>query len=148
ICALYHILFQPLPFVLAATLSFVLAYGYHFFTGGSRARLATEIFSHHLSDEHLERLIRSPFDFESPGRNHEATVLVCDIAGKHDLMDGLPSETLALMFDRFVGFAREALLSDGGYVYSADGEGVVALFGFPGEETNHAASAAGAALRL
>lgn len=148
VCALYHVFFQPLPSMLAVALSLALAYAYHFVTRGSRARLATEMFSAHLSRKQLDQVIRSKFGFKTAGSSHETTVVICDIANKHDLADDLPPETVATMLDRFVHFATEAFLTEGAYIYSADGEGVVAIFGFPARDSEHGAIAAGAALRL
>lgn len=148
VCALYHVLFQPLPSILAAGLSFILAYGYHLVTRGSRARLAREMFSDHLSSEQLDRLVRGKFSLGSAATNHEATVVLCDVANKHELAEDLPPETVANMLDRFVRFATDAFLKEGAYVQSADGEGVVAIFGFPVEDAKHAGIAAGAALHV
>jgi adenylate cyclase len=106
------------------------------------------MFSAHLSPEQLDRLVRGKFSLGREATNHEATVVLCDIANKHELAEDLPPETVAAMLDRFVRFATDAFLKEGAYVQSADGEGVVAIFGFPVEEAVHPETAAAAALRL
>ncbi len=148
VCALYEVFFQPLPAIFAATGSFVLAGCYHLLTRGTRARLATDLFSAHVSPQQLERVIGSKFPLESRATSHEATVVVCDIANKHDLAEDSPPETMAAMLDGFVRFATEVFLKEGAYIQSADGEGVVTIFGFPVDDENHAEIAAGAALQL
>ena len=148
ICALYHVLFQPLPAILTVLLSLALGYGYHFVTRGTRARHAVRIFSDHLSSEQLERLIAGKFSFDAVATNHEATVMLCDLANKHDLAEDLPPETLAGMMDRFVRFATRSLMQAGAYIQVADGEGVMAAFGFPLGEEDHADRAAAAALHV
>ena len=148
VCAMYQVFFQPLPSILAALASFVLAYCYHFLTRGSRARLTTEMFSEHVSPQQLERVIGSKFPVESRATSHEATVVVCDIANKHELAEDTPPEALAAMLDAFVHFATVAFLKEGAYIQSADGEGVVSIFGFPVDDENHAEIASGAALQF
>ncbi len=146
--SLYGIFLQPLPALLAAALSFVVATVYYLITRRSRARLAAAIFGTHLSAKQIERLIRGKFPFNATGSHHEATVIICDIANKHDLAEELPSATVATLLDRFVRFATETFLEEGAYIHTADGEGVVALFGFPVEDSKHAALAARATLRV
>jgi adenylate cyclase len=148
ICALYHVLFQPLPALLAVLLSFALVYGYLLFTRGSRARQAMHVFSDHVSAEQLERVISGKFNFDAAATNHEATVILCDVANKHDLAEEVPPENLAGMMDRFVRFATQNLKQAGAYIQVADGEGVVGVFGFPVGEEDHAGRAAAAALRV
>jgi adenylate cyclase len=148
VCALYQIFFQPLPSILAATGSFGVAYCYHLLTRGSRARMATEMFSAHVSPQQLERVIVGKFPLESRATSHEATVVVCDIANKHELAEDSAPETMATMLDGFVRFATDIFLKEGAYIQSADGEGVVTIFGFPVDDENHAETASGAALQL
>ena len=148
VCALYQVFFQPLPSILAATASFALAYFYHLLTRGSRGRLAAEMFSAHVSPQQLERVIASKFPLESRATNHEATVVVCDIANKHELAEDTAPEALASMLDAFVRFATDIFLKEGAYIQSADGEGVVSIFGFPVDDDNHAELASSAALQF
>ncbi len=149
VCALYHIFFQPLPSLLAAAGSFILAYCYHFLMRGSRARMATDMFSAQVSPQQLERVIAATdFPLESRATSHEATVVVCDIANKHELAEDAAPEDMATMLDKFVRFATEIFLEQGAYIQSADGEGVVGIFGFPVDAENHAEIASGAALQL
>ena len=148
VCALYQVFFQPLPSIIAATASFVLAYCYHLLARGGRARVTTEMFSAHVSPQQLERVIASKYPVESRATSHEATVVVCDIANKHELAEDAPPEALASMLDGFVRFATDLFLREGAYIQSADGEGVVSIFGFPVDDENHAELASGAALQF
>jgi adenylate cyclase len=73
---------------------------------------------------------------------------MCDLAQKYERAEDSSPGVLAPMIDRFVRFATDALLKEGAYLHAADGEGVVAIFGFPVNEANHAEKAATAALRI
>jgi adenylate cyclase len=148
VCALYRLFFQPLPSVLAVIGSFLLGGAYHLLTRGSRARLASDMFSAHVSPQQLERVIAADFPLESRATSHEATVIVCDIANKHELAEDAPPDAIASMLDQFVRFASDIFLKQGAYIQSADGEGVVGIFGFPVNDENHAELAAGAALEV
>jgi adenylate cyclase len=148
ICALYRVFFQPLPSVLAVVGAFLLGGCYHLLTRGSRTRIASDMFSEHISPQQLERVIAADFPLERRATSHEATVVVCDIANKHELAEDSPPDELASMLDQFVRFATDVFLKQGAYIQSADGEGVVGIFGFPVNDENHAELASGAALEI
>ncbi|MEP6686098.1 MAG: hypothetical protein ABJB22_04910, partial [Verrucomicrobiota bacterium] len=148
VCALYHVFFQPLPSLLAAALSFGSALGFRIVGRGSRARRAEEIFSAHVSREQLDRLIGGEQALEAPATVHEVSVLMCDLAQKYERLEDMSPETTSAMVDQFVRFATGVLLKEGAYLEAADGEGVVAIFGYPVTDADHAVTAATAALRL
>jgi len=75
-------------------------------------------------------------------------VLVCDIANKYDLADASEPGSIAQTSETFNRRVSEILLNAGAYLHAADGEGVVAIFGFPGAATDHAEKAVRAAFDL
>ncbi len=148
IFGLYGSFFQPLPALLAVLLAFAFAFAFRIIMGSTRGRLATEMFGDHLSREQLQRLIESDFPFGSDATSHEATVVMCDIGNKHVLAEDRSPDLLATMVDGFVRQATSLFLEAGAYIQSADGEGVVGIFGFPVEDPDHAETAARTSLRL
>jgi Adenylate and Guanylate cyclase catalytic domain len=78
----------------------------------------------------------------------EATVLVCDLAEKYDLADNSEPAAAARALAKFCQRATDLLLKAGGHLHKADGEGVVALFGFPQTMPGHAEQAVRAAFEL
>jgi class 3 adenylate cyclase len=78
----------------------------------------------------------------------EATVLVCDLAYKYDLVDNSEPATAARSLAKFSQHASELLLEAGAHLHKADGEGVVALFGYPQPIHEHAEKAVCAAIDL
>jgi class 3 adenylate cyclase len=78
----------------------------------------------------------------------ETTVLVCDLANKYDLVDNSEPATAARNLAKFGQRATELLLKAGAHLHKADGEGVVALFGYPQSLPEHAEKAVRAAFDL
>ena len=148
IWALYRVFFQPLPSILAIAGSFLLASAYYLARAWKpRTRRRSHVFRACLAAP-ARKVIAADFPLESRATIHEATVVVSDIANKHELAEDSPPEEMAAMLDGFVRFATDVFLKQGAYVQSADGEGVVAIFGFPVDDENHAEIASGAALEL
>jgi class 3 adenylate cyclase len=78
----------------------------------------------------------------------EATVLVCDLADKYDLVDSSDPATVARNLAKFSLRTSELLLKAGAHLHKADGEGIVALFGYPQPVHGHAEKAVCAAIDL
>ena len=148
VLGLYRIFFQPLPEVLAIAFSFFAARQYSASKLGSRYRRAARMFSGRLSQSKIDQLASGETALDLEPTLQEATALVCDLADKPDLAESLDPAAYARLSRRFVERATELLRSEGGYIQAADGEGVLALFGFPAADDKHAEQAARAALAL
>jgi len=148
ICALYRISFQPLPCILAAGVSYAGAMTYVTLFARPRVRGLFAAFQGRLSDDQTSRLRSGEIEFEAVAQSFEASVLVCDIANKYDLADASEPGSIAQTSETFNRRVSEILLNAGAYLHAADGEGVVAIFGFPGAATDHAEKAVRAAFDL
>ena len=78
----------------------------------------------------------------------EVTAVVCDIANKHDLAEECEPAVFAEITEKFLAHATEAFRKAGAYIESAGGEGVVAIFGFPESDKQHAEKATRKAMAL
>ncbi|MGI8820237.1 MAG: adenylate/guanylate cyclase domain-containing protein [Chthoniobacterales bacterium] len=148
ICLLFQTLFQPLPALLAIGLSYAFAYGYSAFAGRSRSDLARSVFGGRLAEEHISSMIAGDHPFESEAKSYEVTVLVCDIANKHDLAEECPPAQLGEITQKFIRHATESLLKAGAFLETVTGEGIVAVFGFPRGDGEQADKATQHALSL
>jgi class 3 adenylate cyclase len=76
------------------------------------------------------------------------TVVACDIANKHGLAASSEAAVFAETAEEFIRDVADRLLEAGSYIQAADGEGVVAIFGFPDNNAEHADKAVRVALDL
>jgi adenylate cyclase len=148
ICALYGVFFQPLPTIFAAVLAYVAVSGYLAVTQRSRSHTAKSLFGDRLSKEQVHRVIAGDIPFAPEAKTYEATVVVCDVAHKYDLAEECTPAVFAQLTETFIQRAAELFLEAGGYIQAADGEGVVALFGFPEPDPHHGDKAVRVALSL
>ena len=84
----------------------------------------------------------------SGGERKWVSVLFADVAGSMDLAEGLDAEEWAEQMDRLFTACVEAVTSAGGTVDKFTGDGVMAVFGAPVAQEDHAQRACVAALRL
>jgi class 3 adenylate cyclase len=148
VCVLYRTLFQPVPSMLAIVLSFVVAERYTAMTTRGRSAMAKSFFSGRLSRQQVSRVIAGEIPFTREAQACEATVVVCDIANKYDLAEESAPAEFAEVTEKFIRRTTELFLEAGGYIEAADGEGVVAIFGFPDRNAGHANKAVRVTLDL
>ena len=138
VCSLYRVAFQPLPAMGAVVLAFALAEAWVVFSTRTRSNLARTYFSDRLSKSQISRMIEGEIPLDTDPKAHEVTVVVCDIANKYDLAEDTEAAAFAETTEAFIQRATELFLEAEGYIHAADGEGVVAIFGFPDSGGDHA----------
>jgi len=148
ICSLYRTFFQPLPSIFAVVLAFVVAEGAIAIARRTRSHLARSFFTGRLSNEQVHRVIAGEIPLDTKARSCQATVVVCDIANKYDLAEDSEPVAFAETTEKFIRRTTELFLEAGGYIEAADGEGVVAIFGFPDGNAEHADKAVRVTLGL
>jgi class 3 adenylate cyclase len=94
------------------------------------------------------RARRSDSFADSGARVCEVTAVVCDLANKHDIAEECEPAVFAEITERFIAHALQALRAEGAYIESAGGEGVVAIFGYPENDKQHAERAVRKAMAL
>jgi class 3 adenylate cyclase len=94
------------------------------------------------------RARRGDASSDSGARLCEVTAVVCDLANKHDLAEECEPAVFVEITERFIAHAVQAFRAEGAYIESAGGEGVVAIFGFPESDKQHAEKATRKAMAL
>jgi adenylate cyclase len=146
VCLLYQVFFQPLPSLLAVGLGFVTASGYVAFGGRAKPSMTRDVFMGRLFQERIAQL--PPTGMANEAKSYEVTAVVCDIANKHVLAEERSPTEYAQITEKFIRATSESFLNAGAYIDSANGEGIVAIFGFPMEDAEQAEKATRHALSL
>ena len=148
VASLYRVFFQPLPSMCAVVLAFLVTEGWVVFSRRTRSHLAKTFFGERLSKKQVYRLIEGEIPLNIQPRAHEATVVVCDIANKYDLAEESEPADFAETTETFIRRTTQLFLEADGYIQAADGEGVVAIFGYPDGDPEHADKAVRVTLGL
>jgi class 3 adenylate cyclase len=164
IFSLYHIFFQPLPALGGTVLGYLAPLGFVAFVGYLERRrlrpkpepvVVATIPAPSVStppvpapEKPRARARRGDAAGESLARACEVTAVVCDIANKHDIAEECEPAVFAQITEKFLAHATEAFRAAGAYIESAGGEGVVAIFGFPESDKEHAQKATRKAMAL
>jgi adenylate cyclase len=141
VCSLYGVFFQPTPSILALLFAFVAAEGWSAFLARNRSFQIRTFFSDRLSKKQFDRVRSGTTAFDPEPQTYHVTAVVCDVANKIAFAQDSEPGVFAERTARFIRQAAEHLVKEGAYLQAADGEGVVALFGFPIPDAQHAQKA-------
>jgi len=141
VCSLYRVFFQPIPSVLALVFAFVLAEGWSGFLRRDLSHLVRTFFADRLSRKEFRRISDGTAPFDPRPKPYQVSVVVCDIASKLAFAKDSEPAAFAETTAKFIRETTAHLIEQGAYLHAADGEGVVAIFGFPTANSEHAQQA-------
>jgi class 3 adenylate cyclase len=141
VCSLYRIFFQPIPSVLALVFAFVLAEGWLAFLRRDYSHLVRTFFADRLSKKEFRHVSDGTTAFDPQPKSYQVSVVVCDIASKLAFAKDSEPTAFAEATAKFIRETTAHLIEQGAYLHAADGEGVVAIFGFPAPNSEHAQQA-------
>jgi class 3 adenylate cyclase len=151
VCSFYRIFFQPIPSVLALVLALAIAEGWSAFLRRDRSHLVRAFFADRLSKREFRGLSEGTTSFDAEPKAYDVSVVVCDLGNKFAtgrirggaLAFAEDSEPAAFAeaTSKFIRETAEHLTKEGAFLHAADGEGVVAFFGFPVPNPEHAQTA-------
>jgi adenylate cyclase len=138
---------HAVPPVLAGTVALVTTLRYQVGTVEARARRIKGLFRRYVSPEVVEDLLRRPA-VELGGEKRDMTVLFSDIRGFTDMSEHLDSTEVVALLNEFFTPMTRLVLERGGTLDKYMGDAMMAFFGAPLEQPDHAARAAAAALAM
>ncbi len=105
-------------------------------------------FSSYLAPSVVRQLIEDPESLKPGGQNVEATILFLDIEGFTALSERFAPEELIEIMNRFMGAITEEVLRHDGMIDKFIGDAVMAVWGAPLADPEHAVKACRAALTI
>jgi adenylate cyclase len=119
----------------------------HASSNRARARLRRS-FEHYLPPAVISRMIDADVLPSLGGERREISVIFTDVAGFTGFAEGRDPEEVATITNAYFDGVCAAVFKHGGLVNSFQGDGVLAFFGAPQAQADHADRAIGAALEI
>ncbi|MEA2599415.1 MAG: adenylate cyclase [Acidobacteriota bacterium] len=139
---------QALSPMLAGGLALVLSLRVRVATEEERAQRIRQTFEHYVSGPVVEEMIRHPERVKLGGERREMTVLFSDIRGFTSISETLDPEALVRLLNEFFTPMTRLVLENGGTLDKYMGDALMAFFGAPLAQPDHAARACHAALAM
>jgi adenylate cyclase len=145
--AFHHALALPLsePFIAGASALAIMG-GYRFIVSDRDRRLLQKSFALYLAPHVINRMLTSSKLPELGGETRHVTIFFSDLESFSEIAEALSPDALMALMNAYLSEMTDIIESHGGYVDKYIGDSIVAIFGAPAEDHDHAASAARAAL--
>lgn len=114
--------------------------------GRERAKIR-HAFAHYLAPEYVEVLVKDPSRLRLGGERREITAFFSDIQGFTTISEKLDPAALVALLNECLSAMTEIILQEGGIIDKYIGDAIVAIFGAPLDQPDHAERAVRAALR-
>ncbi len=121
---------------------------YHYFVEGREKRKVKQLFSRFVSRDVYHRLLEDPRRAALGGERRDMTVLFCDIRGFTTLSEVSPPEAIVATLNEYFTRMVSIVLAQGGTVDKFVGDLIMALFGAPLDDADHADHAVQTALAM
>jgi adenylate cyclase len=136
---------QPM---LAFWVAFLSVIVYRFLSEERQKHLLKGMFVHYASELIVNELIRDPSKLKLGGDRKYATAFFSDIKDFTTVSEVLSPEALITQLNEYLSAMTDIVLQYGGYLDKYEGDAVVAVFGVPVDQTDHAERACLAALDM
>ena len=145
----YGNLALPLATALVLALSlYVLNMSWGYFVESRTKRQFASLFGQYVPPELVEEMSRDPESYSMAGRRADLTVLFSDVRGFTTISEGLQPEQLAQLMNEYLGAMTEVIRRERGTLDKYIGDAIMAFWGAPVAEPEHARKAVTAALEM
>jgi len=148
VIAFTHALSLPLLGPLAAGgISLAATTGFRFLIADKDRRFLRKSFALYLAPAVIERMMASNKPPALGGETRNVTVFFSDVAGFSSIAEKLAPTDLVTLMNDYLSAMTDIIQECGGFVDKYIGDAIVAIFGAPLDDPDHAANAVRAALR-
>lgn len=138
----------PVPFITVIGAMGVIRIWMHAAREGLRRELTQQALSRYVSREISEAILARPDLLRLPGRKVQVTVLFCDLRDFTRTSEALEPPDVLILMDSFLRMMTEAVIEHGGVVNKFLGDGLMAFWGAPLADPEHAVRACRAAASM
>ena len=133
------------PF-LAGLVSMVAIVAYRLVVTDKGERLLRNSFALYLAPQVIDKMLASKKLPVLGGETRDVTVFFSDLAGFASISENMTPAELVAFMNEYLSAMTDIIESKGGYVDKYIGDSIVAVFGAPADDSEHASNAARAAL--
>lgn len=132
--------------MIAAASSMVTCFAYRFWTVDKEKKKTRDAFSRYVNPQVVDAIMANPQMLQLGGTRRVMTVFFSDLAGFTKLSESMPPEDLVRLLNRYLNLMTQAILNRGGTLDKFEGDAIMAFWGAPLNQENHALLACLAAL--
>ena len=139
----------PLAASLLITLSlFILNMAYGYFVEARSKRQFADLFGQYVPPELVDKMAEDPEKYSMEGKSEELTVLFADIVGFTSISESLEAKELAAFINEYLTRMSLVIRNQGGTLDKYIGDAIMAFWGAPVADPQHARNGVLAALGM
>jgi adenylate cyclase len=119
-----------------------------FFTESVKRKEVNAVFAQYVPHAHIERILKDPDSVNLSGEKKELSVMFSDIRGFTSISETMSAGELKLWLNQFFSPVTQAILQHDGTIDKYVGDMVMAFWGAPLDEPNHASRSIDAAFAM
>ena len=127
---------------------FVSNVGYNLIFFDKDRKRIREMFEHYLAPEYITQVAKDPKKLTLGGEEREMTILFSDIRSFSTISEKLSPEKLVLLLNRFLTPMTNIIMQNRGIVDKYIGDAIMAFWGAPLDDPNHAKNGVKSALEM
>ena len=136
------------PFLLLTLFLTLFSLGEGYLRESNRRESLKEMFGQYVPKAHIERMLEGKEAYSFDGESKQLTVMFCDIRSFTTLSEGLSAAELKKMLNRFFTPITQIIFNNEGTIDKYVGDMVMAFWGAPVDDRDHANHAVKAALAM
>ncbi|MBU1567505.1 MAG: adenylate/guanylate cyclase domain-containing protein [Proteobacteria bacterium] len=121
---------------------------FNYFSEGRRRLFIRRAFSHYVSPSVVNELLKNPEKLNLSVESREVTIMFCDIRNFTTLSEVTPATELGQFLNQYFSLMTDIILKHNGMVDKYIGDAIMAIWGTPLDDQEHAANAVRAALDM
>ncbi len=126
--------------------SFAMSSAFSYATEGRQRRQIKDMFSRYMSDLLIQDLLKNPGKLRLGGEKRVLTVFFSDLAGFTTLSEKLAPDEVVSLLNQYLTAMTDIILASGGIIDKYEGDAIMAFWGAPVFQDDHAVRACLAAL--
>lgn len=144
----YNYLVTAISPILAVLAGYVSSTVYHFVVERKQRMLIKAMFSTYVNPSVVEELILNPDKLKLGGERRDLTVLFSDIEGFTTISEGMSPEELVADLNEYLSAMTDVVFKNDGTLDKYEGDAIMAFWGAPIPQTDHALRACICALQM
>jgi adenylate cyclase len=143
-----HLVLPLASSLLVVLAMFALNMSYGYFVESRSKRQFTELFGQYVPPELVDQMARDPSRYTMEGKSEVLTVLFSDIRGFTSIAEGLNPRELSRLLNEYLTAMSNVIGEHRGTLDKYIGDAIMAFWGAPVTEPDHATSAVAAAMAM
>ena len=143
----YNTVFEIVSPISAATLAFVFMIGRRYYVEYSEKKHIKSAFQHYVTASVVNEILKDPKKLNLHGEERNLTIFFSDIEGFTSLAEGMSPLDVVSLLNEYLTAMTDIIFEFNGLLDKYEGDAIMAVFGAPVDQSDHATRACRCALK-